>query len=110
MVPLEALQHVEDGFLNPAGPDQGTIERALTLAIAPVSARQPVIPGQDALEDRRVAAPGAAKAARLDRSERRAAGADLSPHAGHFTVAGISRSKTASQRLKELHRGGQLPA
>ena len=77
MVPLEALQHVEDDFLNPAGPDQGTTERALTLAIAPVPARQPVIPGQNAPEDRRVAAPAAPQAAGRHRGVCRAAGANL---------------------------------
>jgi hypothetical protein len=45
------------------------VERALALAIAPVSTREPVIARQDALEDRRVAAPAAAKAPGFNRGE-----------------------------------------
>ena len=68
--PLEPFEHVEQDPFVPTPSDERAVQRGLTLAIAPVMAREPVIPRQDALEDRRVAASAAPKAAGLDCGER----------------------------------------
>src|SRR4029453_1092807 len=74
LVSLESFEHVEQVPFVPTRSDQRAVERALTLAIPPVSAREPVITRQDALEHRRVTVRAAPEAPGLDRGERRAAG------------------------------------
>jgi hypothetical protein len=79
---------------RPVSTDQRAIERALTLAIAPVPSAQPVISRQDPLEERGVTTPTATEAPRLARGESATLRTRLPQH-GH-PVAGIARSNDAS--------------
>jgi hypothetical protein len=53
---LQALEHVEDDLRDAAGTHERSIEGPLPSAVAPVSARKPVIVRQHAAEQRRMAA------------------------------------------------------